>query len=173
MNFSKFDTPYKVLAIYYLQNIINNEKNFVNINISLIETHVKLAKNHGIFGFGIVNNEMIDLKFNEEILNLFSNNKMYNFPFFIIISYNGKYKREKQNLIMQKVKNEENEISIFFGRIKEYFMSENYIKLRNKPILGIFHSPLISQLIRYFRKYEKKNKMTKFILYIFLADMKI
>ena len=183
MNFSKFDTHYKILAIYHLDNIINEEdfnnkkiyklfikrKKEININKSLIETQIKLAKNHGIFGFGIVYNKMNGVKFNEEILNLFSKNEMNNFPFFIIIGYNDKHKREAKNQLLQNIKYEENlnEVSIFFDSIKEYFCSENYIKIEGKPILGIFHSPIISQLKKVFRKYEIDNGKDRiYIIYI-------
>ncbi len=183
MNFSKYKTQYKILAIYHLENIINEEdvvnkkrsnlcmqrKKDNNLNKSLIEKQIKLAKDHGIFGFGIVCNQMKDLKFNQEILNLFSHNEMDNFPFFIIISYNDTHKREAKNQLLQNIKNEGkgNEVSIFFDSIKKYFRSENYIKLEGKPILGIFHSPLIYQLISAFKKYDIENGKDRiYIIYI-------
>ena len=69
-DFSKNETNFKILAIYFpqyynekydLANKIDNKfempKNEkININKSIIEQQVKLAKNHGIFGFGIVYN---------------------------------------------------------------------------------------------------------------------
>ena len=183
MNFSKYKTQYKILAIYHLENIINEEdvvnkkrsnlcmqrKKDNNLNKSLIEKQIKLAKDHGIFGFGIVCNQMKDLKFNQEILNLFSHNEMDNFPFFIIISYNDTHKREAKNQLLQNIKYEGkgNEVSIFFDSIKKYFRSENYIKLEGKPILGIFHSPLIYQLISAFKKYDIENGKDRiYIIYI-------
>ena len=103
-DFSKFSTKHKILAIYYPQNLINNtntkyfldkktsktlnqEDEEFNLKKSLISEQVELAKNHGIFGFGIIYDIMNNQKNNDEILNLFSSDNMNNFPFFIIINF--------------------------------------------------------------------------------------
>ena len=66
LDFSKFYTKYKILAIYYPQNYINkivfdedentHEKEEINLSESLIKQQINLAKIHGIFGYGIVYN---------------------------------------------------------------------------------------------------------------------
>lgn len=156
-DFSKFTTKYKILTIFYLQNIIgtkdmiNIKKNEdINFNKSLIKEQVKLAKKHGIYGFGIVYNITNGLKLNEEVLNLFSSENMDNFPFCILIYYNGTYNIENPTILV--------------NRIKKYLTSENYIKLRGQPILGIFSSSIEYLLITYFRKFE--TKMDKEQIYI-------
>ena len=131
-DFSKFYTKYKILAIYYPQNftmftptqyffdkkasksIIQENEEF-NSKKSLILQQVKLAKNHGIFGFGIVYNMMNGKQYNDEVLNLFSSDNMNNFPFFIIIDYKEKYYRQNQNLL-----------------IKYKSLKNNYFNLNNK-----------------------------------------
>ena len=75
INFSDFDNKCKILAIYY------HENKFIK---SLIENQVKLAKEHGIYGFGIVYNLLIGFKFNEDILNFFAYENEFNFGYFII-----------------------------------------------------------------------------------------
>ena len=156
-DFSKFTTKYKILTIFYLQNIIgtkdmiNIKKNEdINFNKSLIKEQVKLAKKHGIYGFGIVYNITNGLKLNEEVLNLFSAENMDNFPFCILIYYNETYNIENPTILV--------------NRIKKYLTSENYIKLRGQPILGIFSSSIEYLLITYFRKFE--TKMDKEQIYI-------
>jgi hypothetical protein len=163
-DFSQFTTKYKILALCYLQNfiitqdLVNLEKTKflikknegINLNKSLIKDIVKLAKNHGIYGFGIVSNIMTGFKFNEEVLNLFSSQNMNNFPFFILINYNETYIIEALN--------------IFVNGIKKYLVSENYIKIRGKPILGIFSSSIALQLITYIQKFV--IKMIKIEIYI-------
>ena len=163
-DFSKFSTKYKILALYYLQNVIKtiyldntkktkffSKKNEeININKSLIKEQVNLAKNHGIYGFGIVYDIMNGIKLNEEILNLFSSEKMENFPFFLLINYNESYNME--------------DLTIFINGTIKYLISENYIRLRGQPILGIFLSSMTYQLITYFRKFE--TKIVKSRIYI-------
>ena len=160
-DFSKFTTKYKILTIYYLQNIISTKeldntkktkffsekKEEINFNKSLIKEQVKLAKNHGIYGFGIVYDIIYGMKLNEELVNLFFSENMNNFPFFILINYNETYNIE--------------DLTIFANGIKKYFISENYIKLRGQPILGIFSTSMTYQLIAFFRKFEKKIENNK------------
>ena len=163
-DFSKFSIKYKILALYYLQNVIKtiyldntkktkffSKKNEeININKSLIKEQVNLAKNHGIYGFGIVYDIMNGIKLNEEILNLFSSEKMENFPFFLLFNYNESYNME--------------DLTIFINGTIKYLISENYIRLRGQPILGIFLSSMTYQLITYFRKFE--TKIVKSRIYI-------
>ena len=122
----------------------------ININKSLIKEQVNLAKNHGIYGFGIVYDIMNGIKLNEEILNLFSSEKMENFPFFLLFNYNESYNME--------------DLTIFINGTIKYLISENYIRLRGQPILGIFLSSMTYQLITYFRKFE--TKIVKSRIYI-------
>ena len=163
-DFSKFSIKYKILALYYLQNVIKtiyldntkktkffSKKNEeININKSLIKEQVNLAKNHGIYGFGIIYDIMNGIKLNEEILNLFSSEKMENFPFFLLFNYNESYNME--------------DLTIFINGTIKYLISENYIRLRGQPILGIFLSSMTYQLITYFRKFE--TKIVKSRIYI-------
>ena len=100
-NFFSFETPYKIIAIYYppyyqwrITNYYKDQfhekikENYdFNFNKSLIEKQVKLAKNHGIFGFGIVQNLAYNIKVNEELYNLFLYDNDIRFPFFIILDY--------------------------------------------------------------------------------------
>ena len=158
-DFSKFTIKYKILTIFYLQNIIgtkdmiNIKKNEdINFNKSLIKEQVKLAKKHGIYGFGIVYNITNGLKLNEEVLNLFSAENMDNFPFCILIYYNETYNIENPTILV--------------NRIKKYLTSENYIKLRGQPILGIFPSSIEYLLITYFRKFETKDNKQIYIMTI-------
>jgi len=172
-DFLNFDTKHKILAIYYPQNKISNEDYFdkkdsnslikkkeeINkLNKSLIEKEVNLAKNHGIFGFGIVYNWMFKLKLNEEIFNLFFHDDMHNFPFFIIFNSIENYNQNNQNSLIQYSIYCQMNINITFDKIKKYFLSENYIKLKGKPIVGIFNSIFSLDLINYIRTHESKDR---------------
>ena len=165
-DFSQFNTKHKILAIYYPQNEIHKE-NYLNKNTSLslikekeeinnpnkslIEKEVNLARNHGIFGFGIVYNWMSNQKLNEEIFNYFFSDDMYNFPFFIIFNSIENYNQKNQNSLIQHSIYCQMNINITFDKIKKYFLSENYIKLKGKPIVGIFNSNFSLDLINHIR----------------------
>ena len=172
MNFSLFKTKFKIMAIYYPDKYKTNAnfgnkyltesaiKRFssINFNKQIIEQQIILAKNHGIFGFGIVYYLNYDKKIYDEIFYLFSFDDKNNFPFFIIINYEQKYDKnnydENYNNINDKI--------FSLGKIKRYFKSKNYIKLEKKPILGIFHTLFgISKIISDIRKYEKENEIER------------
>ena len=166
-DFSQYKTKYKFLAIFYTQNYINkneNEKNLeflispeetgeINNCRKLIKKQVELAKNHGIFGFGIVYNLIKENKFNERIINLFLKDNMNNFPFFII--FNNSY----------ELLNGNNFFYFTVEKIKKYIFSENYIKIKEKPILGIFNTSLSSQIRNYIGN-DKQGKPNNYSIYI-------
>jgi hypothetical protein len=58
-DFSQFETKHKIIAIYYPNNNLVEKGNYkecrnFKINYSLIDEQIKLAKSHGIKGFGMV-----------------------------------------------------------------------------------------------------------------------
>ena len=126
-----------------------------NIYRSFIKKQVELAKNHGIFGFGIVYNLTKEQKFNEEIINFFLCN-MDNFPFFIMFD-NKDYQQKNSGFLFQNKVSNENNFFFYIEKILKYVILENYIKIDGKPILGIFHSSLSSHLFNYIR-YNENGK---------------
>ena len=167
LDFSQFDTKYKILAIYYPQNYINkmsydenenmNENKEINLSKSLIEQQIELAKIHGIFGFGIVYNLANNIKFNEEIFNIISKDNSNNFSFFIILNNNIDINQQNQTSLIEYEAYREKSLNIFIDCFGTYSISKNYIKFKEKPILGIFHSSLSFELINYIRNHERKN----------------
>lgn len=166
LDFSQYNPELRVLAIYYPENHNNiidyndkktissliNRKRDNNIKKSLIEQQVRLAKNHGIFGFGIVYDWIDCSKLNEEIIDLFFADNMNNFPFFIILN-------NYLNFIPKMLMN---------INIKKYFKSENYIKFRGKFIIGVFISSYSLQIIKYIRQNEFFTRNTSvYIISIF------
>ena len=59
-NFTNSNPNYKIIAIYYpdfnINKFNNKETNQIINNSILIEKQIELAKNHGLFGFGIMYN---------------------------------------------------------------------------------------------------------------------
>ena len=182
LNFSGFNTKFKILAMYYPQNHINksdytdekytkffnNKNKVIKSNKLLIEQQVRLAKNHGIFGFGIVYNLINTTQFTEEIFDLFSGVEINNFPFFIILKDIEKYYQIEHNLIKNSGLIKKS-LFIALNRIKNYFISENYIKIKGKHLLGIFNSSYLSQHIKFIRKIKKKKIIKGFESFFILS----
>ena len=173
-DFSQFETKHKILAIYYPQNYTNRknwlkeiyneseiQKNEEINSKSLIEQQIKLAKNHGIFGFGIVYNLINGIIFSQKILNFFLNDHLNNFPFFIILNCDYEYNQNNQSSLIQNITYPQRELINLIDIMEEYLKSENYIKFRGKPLLGIFNSFLTEKLIGHFRNYETEKKNGK------------
>jgi len=169
-DFSKFNQTHKIIALYYPYNnkSINryyNLKNDIN-NSKLIEKQIELAKNHGIYGFGIIYDWLNIYSFNDTILNLFSYINKLNFSFFMVFNEQIRDAFDNNHLIKNwNMSYNEKNLFNFFDNIKHYFLSDNYIKYKRKPILGIFHSSYFSSdLIEDIRQYQIENGMNKFFI---------
>ena len=131
-DFSQYNQNHKFVTLYYsdIKNSINNDKK-INKNINkdkIIEEQVKLAKSHGIYGFGIVYNFMNNSTLNNSILNLLSNINKLNFFFFVILNDELKDEFAKNHLISNWYLDNKKIIFNFFDQIKHYFLSDYYIK---------------------------------------------
>jgi len=188
IDYSHFTNNYKVVVIFYIQNHIiqkhfikekkilspikEKEKNNSFKSILSIKEKAKLAKNHGLFGFGIVYNLIQGVAFNEEILNSFLYNKVINFPFFIILDKIDEYIQNNQSFLIKKEEYNEKYLIKLYKNIEKFFDDENYIKLGGKPILGIFHSDFSQNFIDYIKENEKNKKKRIFIIKIFKGNKK-
>ena len=166
LDFSSFETKYKVLAIYYTDYVIK-KTDIIDRN-SLIDKQVKLAKNHGIYGFGIVYNWINNKTYNEAMLNLLTQIDQTKFPFFIILNCNSNDNNQNNIFLNKNISYNKSDKFKFIINTNKFFKAENYIKLTGKPILGIFHSSFITnEFINEIRKCENENNMNNlFILSI-------
>ena len=156
MNFSNYSTDIKAIALYYptfsyINNYLfkfnNRCKNYTNYsNTNLIKNKINLAKNHGIYGFGIFYNPYD--KLNIKVLDIFLENKSINFQF-LLVWKNNIYNNISKINILSKRKQIENELDKFIKDIRKYFVSQKYIKINGKPILSV-NNPLIIQNIKDF-----------------------
>ena len=164
-------TKYKILAIYFppyylLENYSYHKKSYHeiikdkyddNLNKSLIVKQVKLAKNHGIFGFGIVQNLAYNIKVNKEIFNLFLYDSEIKFPFFIIFDYDMNCHQQRINYLIQNETFYRNKLIKQKHYIQKCFLSKEYIKLKGNPILGFFESSFFSKnVINIIRNFENE-----------------
>ena len=106
-------------------------------------------------------------KINENSLKVISDVNELNFPFFIIINNNENI-NNNQVLLKKNLKKDKVNLYILLDNILKFFISENYIKFRGEPILGIFNSSLICRyLIKKIRKHLLlNNSLTIFIISI-------
>ena len=159
-DFSNYTTKHKIIAIYYPDNNINNSNKLnQDINNIKLSEQVILAKSHGIFGFGMVYNLFCTYNLNNTTFNSFSYINGLNFSFFIIFDENNKNSLKNQTLLMKDSYNKTN-LFIILENVQNYFFTDNYIKYKAKPIIGVFLSPLIpSNIIEDIKKFKWKKKI--------------
>lgn len=171
LSFEKKSTTIKSVALYntkyYLMNgsLINNRNNTRKISSNMssdkIESQINLAKMHGIYGFCFY---------------FFwpSKSKIFNRPIDIIV--------ENKNLNIYFLifwKNEENKISHnyniceFFSEIKKYVVDRRYIKINDKPVIGIDNLNINEQNINTLRLLFKKNKLGNIFILSNINDKNI
>ena len=126
-------------------------------NIETIKKQVKLAKSHGIYGFGIYYYWFSGKRLLELPLNILLNNKDIKIKYFLIWANENWTKRwdgnDKQILIKQDYK--ENDPENFIKDIWIYLKDERYIKINGKIIIGIYEPkkiPNISKTLLIWRK---------------------
>jgi len=138
---------------------INNYLDYYNtVNISVIKKQVELAKNHGIYGFAIYYFWFYGKKLYEKPLNLYSNNKNINFPFLLIWVSNNltdKFDRKKEEIFFKNTYIEQYS-KLFIKDTKKYLMDNRYIKINNKPVLGIYEPFKIKNLNETIKKLREK-----------------
>ena len=176
MDFSNYKTDIKVIAFYSpinndWVNIINkkplykgnhqpripgDKKNYLgyyNIeNENLVEVfkkQIELAKRHGIYGFAIYLHWFSGTILNQNFFNLLINNKDLNFHFFIIwknenIIIKANNSSQENVIIKQEYKDKDPEL--FIKDIRRFLIEPLYIKIKEKPILGILNPDKIPKL---------------------------
>jgi len=140
--FFHFDKDYDSFNIYqnfpkrFKQRIFDS--NYINnYNLkSIIRKQIKLAKSHGIYGFAIYYYWFSGKTIFDMPLNIIYKNKK-NFHYMLI------WKNEKiinyNNEKILEEKYESNDSEKFIKDIKNYLIDKLYIRVKEKPILGIYN----------------------------------
>ena len=154
IHFQKYQTKYKIIAIYNTNNYINKTE----LPNNKIKEEIKLAKNHGIFGFGMIYNLGNGRIYDERLHNTFSFFEEKNFPFFIIFNSDINPSIMNKSSLIQNLTNDYIYSFDFINNITKYFKTENYIKYNGKPIIGILdYFYLYHQFIKSIKIQEKKD----------------
>ena len=143
---------------HYQPRIPDDSIGYYNLlDINTLKFQAKLAKEHGIYGFGIYYYWFSWKKLMEKPIDLLIVHKEINIKFFLIWAnenwtrgWNGKF---KDVLISQKYFDEDPKN--FIKSLKEYISDERYIKINNKPVIGIYKPlsiPKIKEVVKIWRK---------------------
>ena len=168
-----YKSKFKPITFYYPEyNNISYYKYFENKNKydlleckdieELVIAQIDLAKRHQIYGFGIYYNLLTKDYYQKITMDVFLNK--INFPFMIIW----------QN---HRIKNVNiNTINKFINNIQKYLISDNYIKINNKPIISINNQHILKNKNRknnilYLRNIFKKRIGDVFIIYPYTANI--
>ena len=147
-------------------------------NASIIKKQVELAKSHGIYGFAIYYYWFSGKKLLEKPLNIYLNDKSIDFHFLLIwVNENWTRKwdgKDEEILIKQEYKNEDPEL--FINDIKKYLVDYRYIKINNKPVLGLyepFKIPNLNETIKIWRMKLKEFGIGEIFILVCINGNKI
>ena len=160
----------------YNQIIYNNKEYNKSFISNLIFNKIKLAKNHGIYGFAIYYDWNYNLASMYSDIDIIFENKYNSFPFFLI------WKNDNLENFFNDFKNSELSIILFniiinkiIKDIKKYLISNKYIKINDKPALSInkpFLFPNLNKYLLLLRQKSIENKIGEiFILFPFNKEL--
>ena len=141
------NTKIKPILIYHSKTYPISEKiNILNDQacIDKIKNQIEYAKNNSIYGFAFYYHLYLDTQTFNEPLDIIMNYNNLDMPFLLI------FRNENKNM-----KN-----NIFNYKISKYFFDNRYIRINNKPIIGIYNPEEIPNLennIMALRKLLKKE----------------
>ena len=128
-------------------------------NIKTIENQVKLAKSHGIYGFGIYYYWFSGKKILKKPINLFIKHSYIDFHFLLIWANENWSKRwdgkDKEILIKQEYKSDDP--IKFIKDIKKYVRAKRYIKIDKKPVLGLYEPSKIPNIKKTIKIWRRKS----------------
>ena len=181
IDFSNYSTDIKAIAIYlpnfyslneaylytYLKKIkpiykghhqprILNKKYISYYNLKkVLKRQIKLAKNHGIYGFAIYYYWFLGKTIFDKPLNIIYKNKK-NFHYMLI--WKNEEVIDENNETILEEKYEDNDSEKFIKDIKKYLIDKLYIRTNEKPIIGIYKIKVIPNLRKFIFKIRQKAR---------------
>ena len=155
INFQKYSTTIKPIVIYNQHiDLINKESltnnsllDFNDVKFKRLENQINLAKNHGIYGFGIYYFWPFERNNFNEVLDIIFQNKNLNIKFFLI--WNFEEREENKNINITK----------FFNDIRKYIIDSRYIRFENKSVIGINFDDIKDNEIKFLRQMFKESQL--------------
>lgn len=129
-------------------------------DVETIKKQVDLAKEHGIYGFGIYYYWFSGKRLLEKPLDIFIKNKEIKFNFLLIWANEDWTRRWNgfEGKILIKQEYNECDSFNFIKDIKKYIIDERYIKIDNKPIIGLYEPKKISNLSTTILNWRNESK---------------
>ena len=144
----------------------------------VFKKQVKLAKSHGIYGFGIYYYWFSGKTLLEKPLFNILKDKTIDFNFLLIWANENWTRRWDGNdqdvLIKQEYK--KNDPANFINDIKKYIIDKRYIKIKGKPIIGIYEPykiPNLKETLLIWRKKSMEYKIGELYIIASLNDHKV
>ena len=144
-------------------------------NVEFIKKQIELAKTHGIYGFGIYYYWFSGKRLLEKPLDILLNHKEIEFKFLLIWANEDWTRRwngyEGKILIEQEYK--ESDPYNFIKDIKKYIIDPRYIKINDKPIIGLYEPkkvPNLSNILSIWRESSKKIGLGEIFIIVCLND---
>ena len=129
------------------------------INLEVIQKQINLAKSHGVYGFGIYYYWFSGRRLLESPLDLFLINKNLDFKFLLIWA-NENWTRRWNGLnkkILIKQEYNDNDPINFIIDIKKYLIDKRYIKINEKPIIGLYEPKNIPNLKKIISQWREES----------------
>ena len=182
-NFTKWSEIKNNKPLYYSHNqprVPLDEKKYLGYynltNPKILKIQAKLAKNHGIYGFGIYYYWFSGVKYYNKPLDIFFDNKDIDINFLLIwINENSFINLIDENIDDKEEYKEEDPIN-FIKDIKKYLFDNRYIKIQDKYVIGIyepFNIINLNEVIGTWREKAREFGIGELFLLVSLKDCKI
>ena len=126
----------------------------------VLKKQIKLAKSHGIYGFGIYYYWFSGKTLLDKPLKILLYNKDIDCRFLLIWAnenWTKKWDGNNQEVLIQQEYHEKDPEN-FIKDIKKYFIDKRYIKIKDKPIIGIYEPKKIPYLNKTISTWRKKSR---------------
>ena len=146
-------------------------------DVNTIEKQINLAKSHGIYGFGIYYYWFSGKQLLKKPLNIFLKNTKIDFKFLLIWAnenWTKKWDGKDENILIEQKYIKDDPIN-YIKDIKKYVIDKRYIKIENKPILGLYEPnkiPNLKKTIEIWRETSKQIGIGEIFILISINNNK-
>lgn len=166
---------YEKIKDYENKEIISEDKPILwndYYEYNFISKQIKLAKTHGIYGFGIYIYWFSGNYFFDKYINQFLENASIDFHYLFIFNNKNIENKYNKNLIIKQYNKLFPERLII--KFKSYFLDERYVKIELKPVICIDDylrkKEMLKSIILSWRKYAQKYGIGELFIIVSLKN---